>query len=284
MWLAIVAYAALRYVGRGVYDPLPYLRAIVLWPVGDVDPNVVWTLRHEMLFYAIFALSMLSGRRWLRWTLPVYFLSPLAYAALNRVGGISDAYRLWYEFFFAPLNLLFGLGWVVGIAYLIFPRFRGVKHSQTRASYLLVLLTGPALLVFAQAADYSRDSVAHVVAAGLLCATIVACALMVAEARTWPLRLAAVFGNASYAIYLTHEAVVSATLGGISGIASTLPWIDVRLAVAAAVIIAVVAGIGVHFVVEKPLLRWAGRVVTAINKRKAVPQVEVQPAAKLPDA
>jgi exopolysaccharide production protein ExoZ len=65
MWLVVIAYAALRLGARGAFPVWNYVRALSLFPIGEVDPSVVWTLRHEWLFYLVFGLSFLSGRRWL---------------------------------------------------------------------------------------------------------------------------------------------------------------------------------------------------------------------------
>ena len=67
MWICIIGYAILRYLGRGSFYPTLYIRAMVLWPIGEISPNVIWTLRHEMLFYFVFSVSMLVTWRTLKW-------------------------------------------------------------------------------------------------------------------------------------------------------------------------------------------------------------------------
>ncbi len=62
MWVAVLSYVALRVLGRGAFFPGPYLRALTLFPVADVQPPQIWTLRHEAVFYAVFAISFLIGR------------------------------------------------------------------------------------------------------------------------------------------------------------------------------------------------------------------------------
>ena len=54
--LCVTGYAALRFVGRdGSSELEPYLRALTLFPIGPVNPSQAWTLRHEFLFYLVFA-------------------------------------------------------------------------------------------------------------------------------------------------------------------------------------------------------------------------------------
>lgn len=63
MWLAIGSYAALRFLGRGSFDLIPYINASLLLPFGNFEPNNIWTLRHEAMFYLVFGLSFLLSRR-----------------------------------------------------------------------------------------------------------------------------------------------------------------------------------------------------------------------------
>lgn len=59
-------------------------------------------------------------------------------------------------------------------------------------------------------------------------------------------------GDASYAIYLSHEAFLSAVLGVLSKFKSVMP---VELAFCFALLIALVMGVFTHKYVEKPLVK-----------------------------
>jgi exopolysaccharide production protein ExoZ len=144
MWLCITGYAILRYIGRGSFTPLPYIRAMVLWPIGDIAPNVIWTLRHEMLFYVVFAVSLLVPLRPLKWILPIYFLSPLVYWGIY--ANTVDVTNVWGDFFFSRSHLLFGCGYVLAICYLKYPQIRSINVLQHS---LIVVMAGPLLLVYA---------------------------------------------------------------------------------------------------------------------------------------
>ncbi len=65
MWLSIIVVYLLRSTIRGGIDPVPFIRGFFLWPVGDLDPNPVWTLRHELFFYLCAFLCMAFRRGYL---------------------------------------------------------------------------------------------------------------------------------------------------------------------------------------------------------------------------
>lgn len=250
MWLCIIGYATLRYMGRGAFEPLPYLRAMVLWPVGDITPNLIWTLRHEMLFYIVFGVSILIQGRPVKWLLLFYFLSPLLYWE-------GDAYlaggaKLWGDFFFSRTHLLFGCGYILGICYLRFPQFRELKLFH---HWVIVVVPAPLLLLYANVFGDWTGTTVQVLLTGALCLLIVFCSLIV-NARS-SLFVFEQLGNASYAVYLTHTAFLSAVLGVLHNVT---PEINVKIAHALAVIIAIPAGCVVHFLIERPLLsklsRW----------------------------
>lgn len=251
MWLCIIGYATLRYMGRGFFEPLPYLKAMVLWPIGDISPNIIWTLRHEMLFYVVFAVSILIPARPLKWFLLIYFISPLLYWR-------GDAYfasvtNLWGDFFFSRTHLLFGCGYILGIFYLKFPQFREIKVFH---HWIIVVVAGPLLLLYGNIFGDLCGATLQILFTGALCLLIVLCSLIV-NARS-PLYIFELLGNASYAIYLTHTAFLSAALGLIYAVT---PEISVKIAHAVAVIVAIPAGCTVHFLIERPLL-------SELSKRK----------------
>jgi exopolysaccharide production protein ExoZ len=121
MWLAIASYAVLRLLGRGVFDHTPYVNAFFLLPFGDYDPNHIWTLRQEAIFYVIFALSFL----WLRanWLFAVWLAAPFAVAMIMPAQDpetMSAASQILLNIG-SSQNMLFGMGAGIGFAYLRFP-------------------------------------------------------------------------------------------------------------------------------------------------------------------
>jgi|ABSO01.1.fsa_nt_gi Predicted acyltransferases len=115
LWACILIYAAVRYLGAGKFEAAPYLNAMFLWPLGEVRPNVVWTLRHEALFYIIFAIAFLGSKRRL-YVLVAWCLSPMWFMIFGypeRSGATAELAK----FAFNSVNLEFGCGVILGAIY-----------------------------------------------------------------------------------------------------------------------------------------------------------------------
>ena len=252
LWVVIVGYALLRVGGRGTFPVLEYVRAAVIWPFGVVAPSPVWTLRHEVLFYGVFALTFLSGRRWL---LAAWALAPLAWAAFQRLFGPYVGLGPDIAFFlFNPIDLLFGLGVVLGLIYV---RRRETWPSAAWAAPATVAGVA-AVFALAWAMAYQRDVPWQVIVLGLVC-----CATLAAACAAWPPTgligdLGRRLGDASYCIYLTHTAFVSAILGLASRHARGLP--DAVL-IAATFLIATLGGLILHYAAERPIVAWSQRLL-----------------------
>jgi exopolysaccharide production protein ExoZ len=253
MWAAIAGYALLRVVGRGGDFPaVDYARAAVLWPFGPVEPGPVWTLRHEFLFYGVFALTFLSGRRWL---LGLWAVSPLALAAIQALFGPYVGIGpdiAW--FLFNPIDMLFGLGVCFGLAYV---RWRPVWPAGAWAAPATV--AGCAgVFGLALALHYDRSLPWMVAVIGLASCACLAAACAVLPPRGFIGDLGRRLGDASYCIYLIHTAFVSAVLGLISHRAPGLPD---AVIVAVTFLIAVGSGLVLHYVVERPIVAWSQRLI-----------------------
>lgn len=117
MWIAILSYAALRYVGRGdVSEISSYVNAFFLLPFGDYDPNNIWTLRHELMFYLVFAATFLPARP-LRVLLFVWFFAPPVLWGLGLMPAAAGPLGESFGNFFSRWNILFGVGAVTGLLY-----------------------------------------------------------------------------------------------------------------------------------------------------------------------
>ncbi|MCK1740404.1 acyltransferase [Bradyrhizobium sp. 139] len=240
MWLAIGSYAALRILGGATANLLDYLRAATLFPVGQVAPLNIWTLRHEMLFYGLFGLSWLAYRR-IRYSVFLWFAAPL----MAVVSADSSKNEFW-NFLFNPVNLEFGAGFCLGLLYL---RTNDIKPT---IRYQLGILVAATLLMISLAFLCGYEL-------GTLKSTIFACAcsaLIVALAAfTRPVkcnRFGVFLGEASYSIYLFHPHIISATLRLLKYIAPTMPP---QCAIFVAASSGIVGGIIIHTLVEKPLLK-----------------------------
>mgnify|MGYP001807173179 CR=1 FL=1 len=252
MWLAIIAYNALSFAGTGVVEWNPFWRAMVLWPSGTVKPNIIWTLRHEAMFYIVFALSFLGCRRRL-WLIAAWCLSPivmhLLLPALPRETASDPSLQ---ALLFADVNIMFGAGLLVGLFTLrrcpqIAPTWRGGAAA--------VYAGGIAVALLAYAMNWREGFVAY---AWLTLASVplVILAVRLAPSRSILDRAAGLIGDASYAIYLVHNLViVPAIIGGrrVIGMAGLWPT---YLAIVA---MATIAGILAHLFIEKPLIAAVSR-------------------------
>lgn len=269
LWLCTALYTGLRLAGTGSIDTGSLARTLVIWPTGELRPNVAWSLRHEMAFYAMFALTMLGTRKagilllgWLLapvavglWmTLGGQFPSDLepwsASAALaNLVGGGANG-----------ANLQFMSGMVLGMFYL-----RG-RLAQNLPAWLLPAAFAVAcaiVLAWPLEPGLARHAVWTALAAGLV---YIAC-------RTGPApgiagRCGLLFGNASFSIYLVHNLVmlVLLELSLRAGLApASAPTLGAYLA--ACVIVSVGICCAVHHRAERPVIALADRLWRAWGAR-----------------
>jgi peptidoglycan/LPS O-acetylase OafA/YrhL len=250
LWLCVATYAALRFVGRdGSFELAPYLRALTLFPIGPVNPSQAWTLRHEFLFYLVFAtIFWRSGPR--LFLVGAWMLSPLLFFSMAGPAQPSTGHEL-LGFVFNRLNLLFGFGFLASLAYLRRPDWfvEAVPNGMT----VLTGLCGLYLLLF-MLVSYSHLETADVLLAGIGASLILYVALRVRAAPAPGLidRAGLALGDASYAIYLTHGAVISAILGVWSRLA---PDSNVHVVALVCVAGSLGAGILIHRYVERPMVR-----------------------------
>ena len=259
MWICILSYALLRYVGRdGFFDPLPVLRALFLYPIGEVAPNVIWTLRHEALFYIIFCGSWFAGRFYL-YIVGAWFLSPILFMPL------IDFPSPLINFLFNKLNLLFGAGFIIAVLYLkgyIKPLF------ELRHVFIIPIILGACLLVYSDVSGYISHDPARIrttldaALMTLVCAAIVILMLVIRKTNksSWGNNILLLLGEASYSIYLFHEFFISFSLGFWSRFDKDASPSLVLFAVS---LIAIMGSIVVYFLIEKNIIpginKWVNR-------------------------
>lgn len=252
MWLAIVSYALLRLVGRSADDPEwgSYFRALILSPVGELKPNVIWTLRHEAIFYILFALTFLGeGRQ--RIVMLLWAAAPLFYALSGAEPGPKGG---WIELLWAlshPANVLFGLGFLVGMVRLKWELWRPI---QVRG-FLWVLL---AIFLLCMWVGWSLDLTVDRFPKSLISAIVLAPLLLLAIwGEGGRSRLGLLLAEASYAIYLFHLHCVSGAFGFLARLKGVIP---AEVAVLVVVLLTVGACLVVHLVIERPMISWLRRV------------------------
>jgi peptidoglycan/LPS O-acetylase OafA/YrhL len=224
--------------------------SLLLYPsMAEPAPLVVWTLRHEALFYLAFLAAIMSRRAGMLlfgvWTLAA--LGQLVLSAVGRpVGGLASFFLSSYA-----LDFMFGAGIAIlhrrrafrrslvplALALvLIVALFWTEEHFEIRRTGLLDYATPPATLWVA-ALGLGFAAVLH----GLLCM----------EGKFKVPRFLLLLGAASYAIYLVHTPINSIAQRLARFIAEPLAFIGgVQLFIVAC---GVLAGILLHLWVERPV-------------------------------
>lgn len=209
---------------------------------GEIQPLLIagWTLNFEMFFYAVFACALLTARRY-RALVVCAILGVLVILPLFVVP--SGAVALTYT---SPLLIEFMIGCLLGVMY-----ERGALPRPQVAAFLLV--TGFGLLLTSGMLSAASLDATRFFHWGVPAFLIVTGALGLESAlKTW--RVPMLLGDASYSIYLVHGAALSVVKSAVllSG-RGAQPFISGEF-VFAGCIASIVAGVGVYYAVEKPLV------------------------------
>ena len=214
-------YTLLPQLGSGT-KAWAWFPTLTLAPVNaETALSVAWTLKHEILFYAIFGFGYFSGR--LKTVLVIWFgaicMSLLAHLPANVP--------------LAPINLEFFMGIAIAM--------------MARRGWGPIWLLPTALGVFgiwlALGANRDQSPIA-----GLAFALAILPIIRLERAGAFFVPKWLTFlGAASYAIYLVHNPAIS--------IASRLYVANPYGLFAFAALIGTIAGIGYYWVVERPIMR-----------------------------
>jgi exopolysaccharide production protein ExoZ len=249
MWLCILSAFALRSAVRGHQDPIPFVRAIFLWPVGDVEPNPVWTLRHELFLYVCTFCCLHFRRGYL--LLWAFFIIPIPLAWLmSRLDSFDS--ELLSTIFRVRANTSFCMGVIVGWLF----QTKSLRLRPAIGTWTVVL--SPFLLLCSDYYVFSgiHSSIPRCICISLACAVIVFASLGYTPSSSLSTRLGLTLGNASYSIYLTHEIIISFT--GV--FCARMDWLSHPGAAGIfAVAASCIAGTYVHFLIEKPLVKYLRR-------------------------
>ncbi len=230
-------------------DHLYVVASYLFWPymrlTGDIRPLATpgWTLNLEMLFYVVFAISLLFRRRV---GLLLLFTS-LGLLVAARVSGLLSGVAL--NFWGDPIVLGFLFGAAVGIAYV-----NGLRLSGLSAITMMAIGFGIMLLswVPADAEDSLSLRLAEAAPATLVLIGIALGPQVDADRNVWRSGLA--IGNASYSLYLMQEFLLRLlSLSWFKGPLAILPlWAFVPIGIAITVFVALT----MYRYFEKPVTVW----------------------------
>jgi len=245
MWICIISYAALRYFARGDFDFWSAVRALTLWPIGEVMPKQIWTLRHEFLFYFVFGLCFIRfGGFYSRLFCVLYLASPLVvltyYPQHLSTGWVGEL----AEFLFSGFNLLFLFGLVLGC----WVR-RKSNLPVINLGFMYFLLMGCSLALICRWIGYDWNNPFVILGIGVICTAMVFLGVITTSGGEYSKvnKLGLILGNASFSIYLTHDTFLSAIFGFLS---SGFLMVDVRIVVLLGALSSILGGIVVYYYVE----------------------------------
>ena len=247
LWVALICVIPLVLLMKADLSSYDLISSFLLLPI-EREPiiDVVWTLRHEMMFYAIFALAIwkptvgwIMGALWLA----LSFLQP----------AFFPTYPL--AFVFHPAHVLFGLGilacWLFKRRYVVYPK---------TSLMLGFVLFGGTWVAVAYGFLPKDEMTTWCYGIGAMLMILGGVVLETTTNLRIP-RVLVFLGEASYSIYLVHFPALS----GFAKIVTRLKALHVpdELLFVMVAMGGVAVGVAFYLLVEKPLLtlfRTAGRV------------------------
>ncbi len=220
---------------RGDEYPVPIL------PVG-------WTLIFEMYFYGLFGLTFFLRTQAKALALLTAFF--VAFFLLS----VFVALPFTFSYLAQPITLEFAAGGLLALLY----RRTGFLSAQTGriAGYGLVLIGAIALLVGAAnfGEGVSEATLLRTLVFGPPAVMIVAGALTLERSGViWRSRIFLLLGAASYSIYLVHAPVLQYAALLWEALSPASPQVLLPAFLAASSVVAILAGVALHFAFEKPV-------------------------------
>ena len=267
-WLVLIPIIPFDIFTHTLFDdygsPLEVLKSIFLVPQDHTILDVTWSLRNELLFYALFGLIILSRR--IGFVIAALWIATLAVRPFA-FGAIANP---WLDVLTYPMNVEFLIGVAAGW---VFPRSR-IKRPFSLLGIGLALFGA---LWFAE----DRLWLAHLpwnrffivcLAYGLAAAAVITgLSSLEEQGRIKMPRGLVSLGGASYLLYLIHVPALL-ILGASERILHLTRFAPAWLLAGAFILIVIVGAVVVHRTIEKPLLRAIWR------PRKAAP-IALDPTA-----
>ncbi len=158
---------------------------------------MIWTLRHEAIFYSVFALTFIAFPR-AKLFLVGWFLLPIFFSFFLHLSTDISILDQVIRLITHPVNVEFGTGFVLGVLYLRRTKLREFAMPVHPA----LILTGLFSLLFICAYwfDLSVNYVEKTLIAAAICAPIVWLATLMRCPRSSIGKLFGLMGDASYSI------------------------------------------------------------------------------------
>jgi peptidoglycan/LPS O-acetylase OafA/YrhL len=208
---------------------------------GEPLPILVvgWTLNYEMWFYLAFAVAIYKTKR------PV--ITTGIFLGLTSLLGLTHSSGTLFRFYTNPIVLEFVAGGFLGAYY--------AKGGRIPPGFALAVLSGIIVLETMYAPALTDGN--RFIVFGLPALAIVCVALALEARIRWSRRLTKL-GDASYALYLTHVFTIPIALKVIQ-MADPQHGLPGDVICATLVIGSISGAFACHYLLERPMTRWARR-------------------------
>lgn len=277
-WAVLALYCALLAISpsreRAEQDPWHVFASVLLLPDNYAYPivAVAWSLRHELLFYALFSLVILHRRLGLA-ALGAWFAAVLFNIVWTMAAGQPWFEGAWGDIVFRVFNIqfLFGLAAAEMLRRGDAPR-PGLMAAVGAALFLANGMAESFLPAVMQ--EWPPRHLVYALASAL---AIYGLATLDRQGRTRVPRAMLAVGSASYSVYLLHilSVLILAEL-----LKRARPFLDLPLEIVYLLVVVITVAASVVFsrLVERPLMRIGNRIFVAERARDdkhAMPGVQL---------
>ena len=258
LWICTLGYNLLSWAGTSQFDTWSTLRTLLLSPIGELKPNVAWSLRHEMIFYIIYAFTIMGAIRKPIWLLSWFAVSAIFYIFTYDFDILqAHVTETWFEALKVLMggdhgaNFQFAIG--MGFAYLYLLRPQSLPLERIPALAILGFTSAAGVIVTLSPLSAGFPDTMLWTA---LCIPVLASAICTRSNNGLAGKIGLILGNASFSIYLVHNPVVLILLAIVMKL--NLPFDgDGHLAAFRifTIVAAIIVGVCVHYLVEAPIIR-----------------------------
>lgn len=211
-----------------------------------------WTLQHELVFYAVFLLCILS-----RYVGGAVFSVWIAICVTYHAGASIIPNETWLDLLVHPFNSLFALGGITAFLY----SKGGSIWNRASSTLLLFGLLSVSAIVYLKI-DLKTNSYLRYVLSGCAFNAIMVLLLISSKYLSKIPKPITFLADISYASYISHAFVIMVTYT-IMGKLKLFDKIPQMLTFATAVTVSLVAAYALHRMVELPALRFGRRLTTS---------------------